>query len=277
MHSMYYKKKYNVTVNVTTFGATGAACFPRLLWSDANYLDDMTPSDPHNQITDYANPFDPYGSGLGIDIGRTCYYTDGATPNASKAYFFCEQLVGYTGSYLTYIANGPESTLNSAMVQDKQNYQICRYLTHDIHSVYAALTQNGTMLANGSTNLGCVYNPVIDAGDKAICPSGECDANCQAFFWGTVGGIVLIVVIVICGFCCILVALFKFCKRKLLGKPDAQSQKEATAPGDAVHDALPEATAPGDAALPVAAVTSSPDVPTRELGDQPKGDQSNPV
>ena len=41
---MYTKKKYSEDRRVVTFSAVGSACFPRLLYSGANLLDDVDPT-----------------------------------------------------------------------------------------------------------------------------------------------------------------------------------------------------------------------------------------
>jgi hypothetical protein len=57
---------------------------------------DVDPSVSQEQLSDYTHVLDPWGNGLGLDVGRTCAYgRRGIT--ASRAYKYCRRIWGTPG------------------------------------------------------------------------------------------------------------------------------------------------------------------------------------
>eukprot|EP00039_Didymoeca_costata_P016317 m.289602 g.289602 ORF g.289602 m.289602 type:complete len:581 (-) comp16374_c0_seq2:66-1808(-) len=197
--SMYLQKQYGKSIHAVTYAGVGGACFPRELMSGASLTDDVDPYIAHPQITDYSHPLDPYGSALGRDVGNRCYYWK--TPvTESYAYEWCEPIWGYPGSVLTFA--------NSLSTDLGKEYKRCRYATHLIQTMNLEL-QPDMLNDDGSMKSGICYN--AEAVDDDECPTNDTPLS----FWLTVGGIILIVVIVLVGS---LMALIVGCKLCYQGK-----------------------------------------------------------
>ena len=93
--SMYLTKKYPTETAwpTVTFAAVGMQCAAQNLFgTDANYLADVDPSASHTNIVDYAHPLDVWGSHLGPDAGKTCYYGTTDLVNTNE-YKYCSKIV----------------------------------------------------------------------------------------------------------------------------------------------------------------------------------------
>lgn len=212
---MYIKKKHSEDHRVVTFAAVGASCFPRLLYSGANLLADVDPTLQYPLFTDYANPLDPWGSHLGPDVGRTCFY--GTTSVlTTRAYKYCSKVFGYSGPNLIYADTEATDAVKSTKFKEVQrNFKQCRYYTHLAESVLFFLSKTGALKADGTTDGGCVANaPIPTADPQGKCPTGEIPNDEK---WAGIGVAIFIVII-----CCVLLVIaihivvcFVCCVRKV--------------------------------------------------------------
>lgn len=195
--SMYLQKRYGKTINGVTFSATGAGCFPQLLWSGKNYLDDVDPLVVHEQLTDYSHPLDPWGTGLGEDVGKECLYVTSPKLEETAGYRWCSKIWGYTGPALIWANAG----FSDADI--KNNFKICRYFTHFMPSVYADVSANGVFGDDGTPLQGTCFPAKI----PTKCPTGDADG----WFWAIIVVVVLAITVPIC---LIGVAIVRRCRGK---------------------------------------------------------------
>ena len=115
---MYMEKKFSEKPVVITFGAVGAACFPRDLDGPGrtDLLDDVDPTKPYSDVYDYSHILDPWGTAFGSDIGEACYFGTHKI-KSTAAYRWCEKIYGYSGSTLVY-AEGLAATPWSLQLKD---------------------------------------------------------------------------------------------------------------------------------------------------------------
>eukprot|EP00457_Paulinella_chromatophora_P007967 gb/GEZN01007993.1/.p1 GENE.gb/GEZN01007993.1/~~gb/GEZN01007993.1/.p1 ORF type:complete len:395 (-),score=51.10 gb/GEZN01007993.1/:210-1394(-) len=210
--SMYWKKKHGISVKTLTLGRTGPGCFTRLLHSHANMLDDVDPTVPHPQITDYAHPLDPLGSAFGVDVGRSCYYFKGASITDDPGYKSCQQIWGWSAPKLFWADQAPLTILSSEMGTLKYDFKACRYAVHWAEITVWLLEQPGVIHEDGSTAF-CVDNTAIPLDDPdQVCPTGMCKGKCAASFNGMIFGFFLLFFIsfflVILGFVVLLRLIF---------------------------------------------------------------------
>mmetsp|Transcript_59071 Transcript_59071/g.144909 ORF Transcript_59071/g.144909 Transcript_59071/m.144909 type:complete len:573 (+) Transcript_59071:106-1824(+) len=210
--SMYLRKKYSVSYDATVFSSTGPQCFPRLLGSDTNLLDDVNPYISHPQVTDYSHVLDPWGHGLGLEVGRQCLYGKTDIQN-TKAYKYCSKIWGHPAPNLIYANSAPEAIKTSADKQLDIDFAQCRLMTHLVETVVQDIMKPGVLLPNGDTADGCTLVDVAPESDpNKVCPEG----NPAWLFWATVGGILVIVAIVVC--CLISVVVCVCCRRRAKSK-----------------------------------------------------------
>jgi len=200
--SMYLKKKHSKTRTTVSFAATGAACFPRLMWSDSNLLDDVDPAAAHTQITDYAHPLDPWGNALGWDVGNKCLYGVGDT--TSSAYKYCAKVYGYSGPYLMWAHSGKglPPPVDSGV---KAAFSQCRYFTHLVEAQYLAMSAAGVVNADGTMGQAGTCAAVPPLKDSE-CPDGSVGEDMTAL-----AIVVVVVVVSLCGCCILAFLLFKSC------------------------------------------------------------------
>ena len=179
---------------VVTFGAVGAACFPRNLDGKGrtDLLDDVDPYHHYENMTDYQNVFDPWGAALGKDIGDSCQIGT-IDVEKTRAYKYCKEISGYTGPKL--VAGG--MALGEQPLGDQ--FARCRYFAHALQGIMAVLQDDEELLADGSTAGGCV----------TFEDWGEEDERCPVQSSGLAAAIIALIVIlaslfmfIVCGTIC---------------------------------------------------------------------------
>ena len=210
LHRMYLQKKYEEKPPVVTFAATGPACFSRNLDGPGRteLLNDVDPTLFYKDVTDYEHFFDPWGTGIGPDVGTSCSFGRPKMPGfgvgdvtknelremkKTRAYKYCSKIVGISAPRLMEAL-----ALNKQPL--KNEFAACRFFTHTQISIMTYLSNDDDLLEDGTTNGGCVkYNP-----DSMVCPT-------QSMFIAGLGiGIfVLVMVLVMCLLCLPFVLWYK--------------------------------------------------------------------
>ena len=179
--------KMGIQVPALTFAAIGSACWTKRLLSGVSIQGAGTvdPGVPHNQITEYVHPLDPYGNILGRDVGKTCLFGKQADskPTLSVASKWCKPFFGYPGNYLVRIETSALVSFLSGRASQAQQarlkqllpllsqtltandtrilaaFQRCRYFTHGGAALYQGLINEIT--EDGLTKDGCVDAPTF--------------------------------------------------------------------------------------------------------------------
>ncbi len=164
---MYCEKKHGETWPVVTFAAVGPACFPRNLdqTGRTNLLDDVDPTKFYADVTDYANFADPWGTGLGQDVGTFCML---GTVNITRTrpYKYCSKIAGYSGPHLmASMIKGDEPI--------KTDFAMCRYFAHGLPGIITALQDDNELRADGTTAGGCEDYAGWALGEEGKCPKQD--------------------------------------------------------------------------------------------------------
>ena len=172
MSRMYTEKKYGEKWPTVTFGAIGAACYPRDLGGifRTNYLEDMDPTIMYDNVTNYMLYLDPYGGGLGESIGKTCYLGKYDIDNGqSMQEKYCGEVMGYAYARLLgdeQLGLEPIRTLGKT----------CRFSTHSFPFIMNELDKDIELNADATTLGGCFEYP------GSPLDSGECPADRDGLF-----------------------------------------------------------------------------------------------
>lgn len=201
--SMYLQHTYGAKVPTVSFAATGAACMARRLFdTSANMLQDVNPFVEHDQIVEYVHPLDPWGNAmLGEDAGgQVCYFDDDAYDEADRAIQYCSKVYEWPGPML--VANEHSPTPNLEL---KQNFQRCRYFTHDAKAMFFALYE--TLNPNGTTtHRGCSTVEAIPENDpNGVCPTGKLSLSEEEDIFGLIVALAIVFVLLplcVCFWCC---------------------------------------------------------------------------
>lgn len=205
--TMYARTKKNQDIHSLTFGATGARCASKLLWSNKNLLADVNPDLNYSSaIIDYTHPLDAWGSGLGEDTGTECYFGI-KNITQSKAYEYCSKIWGLSG--VTLVAAGTLTVPGGGADENTEaQFSRCRYLTHLLRATYQHLSLPGALTADGIPTTGFCQ----PATTERSCPTGEW----QDDELGASAAIIAVISlsVICCLGCCILGAVMCCKKRK---------------------------------------------------------------
>jgi len=168
MARMYTEKKYQETWPVVSFAAIGAACFPRKLYGigSTDYLDDVDPTIYYENVTNYQVLLDPYGGGLGPDIGDTCYlgkYDIENNLEQSTQYKYCKEMYGYSFARTLFDENLGFEPLRTKSL-------LCRFMTHPMYEYMTELAKIEELNDDGTTYGGCSQYAGASLGSNQ-CPS----------------------------------------------------------------------------------------------------------
>mmetsp|Transcript_3265 Transcript_3265/g.5920 ORF Transcript_3265/g.5920 Transcript_3265/m.5920 type:complete len:899 (-) Transcript_3265:81-2777(-) len=176
--SMWLKKVDDAKYSTIIIAGMGWQCLSRELVAE------MTPSDPHDQISVYAHIMDTYAKMDGV-AGYVCMYGSTNFTEGDRVYDYCSSIVGFSGPQLWYrgasIPDHPtaleENIYQGSEQQSKVEYarkafDACHYYTHSMYYTAILWLNDRILMPDGTTDAGCKTQEPVPAEDNL----GQCPA-----------------------------------------------------------------------------------------------------